>query len=162
MYSIVFSIQKSSREMCIGIGPYCNHRWPHLWKEFKKLQKQFEEKKMDWNSLAWFFLPWYHKAPFIESLINGWIIALYNTELRLGLLSSPSSWGSAPHKSSGSCGIHASTIVPPQLDSISPKTYINQSCPKWYTYVETWTLAPNIFSNYVQFFWRYICYIFRR
>ena len=71
------------------------------------------------------FLPWYHKAPFIESLINGWIIALYNTEFRLGLLSSPSSWGSMPQKSSGSCGIHASTIVPPQLDSISPKTWIH-------------------------------------
>ena len=71
------------------------------------------------------FLPWYHKAPFIESLINGWIIALYNTEFRLGLLSSPSSWGSMPHKSNGSCGIHASTIVPPQLDSISPKTWIH-------------------------------------
>ena len=48
-------------------------------------------------------------------------MALYKTEFELGLLGSSLVHGSMLHASKGFFGIHASIIVPPQLDSIRPK-----------------------------------------
>ncbi len=67
-----------------------------------------------------FCIPWYHSAPVMESLMSGWIMALYRAVYWSSGLVDPVASGGTSHSSSASGGVHGSMRVPPQLLPMRP------------------------------------------